>query len=111
MGGGKKTISGSDIRVERAPFNPIGTHQQNSSIDTAVTLNVPNTNPAPTKMLIQATSQGSVRYTLDGSAPTPTFGLRLIAGLAPTLLTIGPDTLIRVVGEAAGAVIDYVWGQ
>jgi len=111
MAGGKKTQQGSDARVGLAPFNPIGSHIQNSSIDIAVVLTRPNTNPTATKMLIQASGQNSVRYTLDGALPTPTFGLRLIATHDPTLLTVGPSTIITVVSEAAGAVIDYVWGQ
>jgi hypothetical protein len=111
MGGGKKTISGSDVRVELAPFNPIGSHIQNSSIDAVVALTPPNTPIRATKVIVQATGQNNIRYTVDGAAPTPTFGFRLLAGSDPIMVTLGPNTNIQVVSETAGAILDYVWGQ
>lgn len=111
MGGGKKTVSGSDARVELAPFNPIGTHLQDTTIAVATPLTPPNTPVQATKIIVQSTGQVSIRYTVDGAMPTPTFGFRLLAGSDPIMITIGPDTTLQVVGEAAGAIIDYVWGQ
>jgi len=111
MGGGKKTVSGSDVRVELAPFNPIGSHIQNDSIDVATPLTPPNTPILATKIIVQATSQNNIRYTVDGAMPTPTFGFRLLAGSDPIMITIGSHTAIQVVSEAAGAILDYVWGQ
>lgn len=111
MAGGKKTKGGPDTRVELAPFNPIGTHQQEDGLDVIVTLVVPNTPITPTKVLVQVLNQLNLRFTLDGSAPTPTFGFRLTAGRDPIMLTLGPDTVIQFIEEGAGAILEYVWGQ
>ena len=110
MGGGKKTVSGSDQRVELAPFNPIGSHTQNTSLDVLVTLTPPNTVPRATKLLVQAIDQ-NIRFTIDGAAPTPTFGFRLTAGDPVVMLTIGPNTVLQFTEEAAGSTLEYCWGQ
>ena len=110
MAGGKKTTGGSDTRVEQAPFNPVGTHHQETELDAVVALVPPNAEYPPTKVMVQVATQ-NVRFTLDGSAPTPVYGFFLTAGRDPIILTLGPDTNIQLFEEAAGAVLEYVWGQ
>lgn len=110
MAGGKKTQSGPDRRVTQAPFNPMGEHTQNSSLAAAVTIARPNVVPPISKIIVQAIDQ-NIRYTLDGSDPTPTFGFRLTATNDPITLGIGPNTSLRFVEEAATAVLTYVFGN
>jgi len=110
MAGGKKTEGGPDTRVELAPYNPLGTTLTRTDLTVARTLVRPNTNPTPTKLMVQAFAQ-NIRYTIDGSAPTPAFGFRLTATNDPTMITIGPDTLVQVIEEAATAELIYCWGQ
>lgn len=110
MAGGKKTIQGADQRVELAPLNPIGPHLQRADLATAQTLTPPVTNPMATMLLVQAFDQ-HIRYTIDGAAPLATFGFRLIFGSDPIMITIGPDTVIRIIEEAATATLEYIWGQ
>ena len=110
MAGGKKTKAGPDTRVELAPFNPLGTTRQRGDMTIVRQMLRPNWNPPATKLMVQAFTQ-NVRYTIDGSAPTPTFGFRLTAGNDPTILDYGPDTIIQVIEEAATAILAYCWGQ
>jgi len=111
MAGGKKTKGGPDTRVELAPFNPIGVHIQEEELGVIVTLVPPNVAIPPTKVLVQMRNQQNLRFTLDGSAPTPAFGFRLTAGRDPIMITLGPDTVVQFIEEAAGAILEYVWGQ
>ena len=111
MAGGKETESGPDTRVDLAPFNPIGTHQQNTELDVIVALVPPNTAIRATKIMVQIIAQQNLRYTLDGSAPTPTFGFRLTDARDPIVIPIGPDTSLQFIEEGAGGILEYVWGQ
>lgn len=111
MGGGKKTIQGPDARVELAPLNPIGSHQQRADLTVARTLTPPPvTHLQATKILVQAFDQ-HIRYTIDGAMPTATFGFRLIFGSDPIMITLGPDTILQFLEEAATATLQYIWGQ
>lgn len=110
MAGGRPTEGGPDKRVEIAPFNPQGTTRQRADMVTVQTVGRPNFAIPATKVMLQAFDQ-NVRFTLDGSAPTPTFGFRITAARDPIMVTFGPDTLIQVVEEAATATLVYCWGQ
>jgi hypothetical protein len=110
MGGGKKTVMGPDVRIELAPFFPIGDHTQRADLAAPITLPPPNTDPAPTKIIVQAFDQ-HIRYTIDGALPQPTFGFRLVFGSDPIMLTVAPGTVLRFCEEAATATLAYVWGQ
>lgn len=110
MAGGSKTKSGPDTRVELAPFNPIGTHHQETGLDVIVTLTPPNVAIPPTKVMVQVAAQ-NLRFTLDGTAPTGVFGFILTATKDPIIITLGPDTVIQFMEVAGGAILEYVWGQ
>jgi len=113
MAGGRKNQGGPDIRVDLAPFNPIGPHTQNASLATAQTIALPGAGTAAQRVdriIVQAFDQ-NIRYTLDGAAPTPTFGFRLTATNDPIMIPLGPDTLLRFIEEAATAILSYVWGE
>ena len=110
MAGGNPTVGGPDVRVDQAPFNPMGTHLENSAMADLQVLTPPTVNPPVTKIMVQAYDQ-NIRYTLDGTAPTPVFGFRLTAARDPVVLTIGPNTILQFFEEAATANLSYVWGN
>lgn len=110
MAGGKKTQGGPDRRVTQAPYNPMDQHTQNTSLATAQTIARLNVVPPISKIIIQAIDQ-NIRYTLDGSAPTVSFGFRLTAGNDPITLGIGPNTTLQFIEETATAVLTYQWGN
>ncbi|RLI51820.1 MAG: hypothetical protein DRP09_18840 [Candidatus Thorarchaeota archaeon] len=91
-----------------AGFSPLGSHTQNTSLSSVVTLTPPN--DAVTKLLIQATGK-NVRFTLDGTNPTTSKGFRLTVGDPALLIMIERGVTVKVIGEHNNAVIDYQWGQ
>ena len=91
-----------------AGFKPLGSHTQNSSLNSAVTLTPPN--DSVSKLLIQATGK-NVRFTLDGTTPTASKGFRLTVGDPALLIMLEKGTTIKVIGEHNNSVIDYQWGQ
>ena len=105
-----KNIAGPAQKVDLTVFQPLGTTRQRADMAAMQTMGRPNTNPTPTKVMLQAIAQ-NVRYTLDGSAPTPTFGFLLIAGAAPTVITYHQSTIIQVFEAAATATLVYCWGK
>lgn len=110
MSGGRKTTGGPDSRVGLAPFNPMGSHQQNATLTVATILTPPNVTPPITKIIVQSFDQ-NIRYTISGADPTPTFGFRLTATNDPIMIPIGPNTILQFVEEAATATLDYIWGN
>jgi hypothetical protein len=110
MAGGRKTRGGPDERVAVAPFNPMGSHTQRADLTVVRTLTPPIVNLPISKIIIQAFDQ-NIRYTLDGSDPTAGFGFRLTATGDPETLTIGPNTILKFLEEAATATLSFVWGN
>ena len=106
-----KRIAGPATKTDLTIFQPIGTHQQRADLAAVQTLARPNTDPTPTKLMVQVTGQNNIRYTLDGSVPTAAFGFVLLAGAAPTVLTHHQSTVIQVIEEAATATLIYCWGH
>ena len=106
-----KNILGSAQKVDLTIFQPLGPTLQRADLAAVQTLARPNTDPTPTKLMVQVTGQNNVRYTLDGSMPTPAFGFSLIAGGAATVLTIHQSTTVQVVEAAATATLTYCWGH
>jgi len=96
-------------------FNPIGANAQSTAgssvgAGTSVTLTAPTD---ASKLLMQAFVQ-SCKFTLDESAPG-TFstgnGFELTAGDPPMLIPIKAGQDIKIVQEAAGAVVNYQFGN
>jgi len=83
-------------------LNPIGAHTTDSTISAATTI-TPEANSD--YVVIQAFTQ-AVRYTLDGTTPTATTGFR-IAAADSDILSIGPNTLIKVIEETASASVQW----
>ena len=113
MAGGRKNQGGPDKRVDLSPFNPIGSHQQNASLATVVTISPPGSGSTARqvdRIQVQAFDQ-NIRFTVDGSDPTTTFGFRLTATNDPIMIKIGPNTTLKFVEETATATLSYVWGQ
>ena len=88
------------------PFVPVGSHTQDTTIDTATTISPP---AGATKLLIQAYAQ-NIRYRLDGTDPTTTVGFRLQVADGPTTISVASSATVIIISETAGAVADYQWG-
>jgi len=106
-----KRIAGPATKTDLTIFQPIGTHQQRADLAVVQTLARPNTDPTPTKLMVQVVGQSNVRFTIDGSMPTPAFGFRLTTGDAAVIITIHQSTVIQVIEEAATATLNYCWGH
>lgn len=82
----------------------IGSHTKNSSLATAVVIDIPRT---ATRIVIQASGQ-NVRYTLDGTTPTATLGYRLSSlDVTPRTINVEGEYILTVIEEASGGIINY----
>lgn len=97
----------SSIQSVKIHFLPIGAHNSGLDISTAQML---TPDPNATTILLQALVK-NVRYTLDGTMPTPTLGFQLVAGDPPVLLALTSCTCLKVIEEAATASLQYQWGK
>ena len=95
-------------RVMVLTFTPVGAHGSisDSSLSDAAALNRP---AGTTKLLIQAFDQ-NVRFTLDGSEPAAAVGFQLKAGDPPLQIPMSAGVTVKVIEEAASAVLQYQWG-
>lgn len=85
-------------------FSLIGSHTQNSSLSSAVTVTLTS---GANGLLVQCTGT-NVRYTLDGTTPTSTTGFVLYATANPVLLLASSDdTQFKFIESAASAVLIY----
>lgn len=95
-------------------FTPVGGHIAGTVISSAAVI-MPGRmgveDPAD-KVLIQTTSQ-NIRYTLDGTIPTPTVGFQLKSTDPPKQIIIRPETggvVLTVIEEAGGALLQVQFG-
>jgi hypothetical protein len=63
----------------------------------------------PPACFLQATTQ-NIRWTIDGSAPTATYGMLLVAGADPFFYA-GPLNQLRFVQVASGAVLNVTYSD
>lgn len=89
------------IRV--GPYVTVGAHTQNASLGGIVSIPVPE---GANGLLVQAITQ-NIRYTLDGSGPTPTKGFRLTAGNDPILIPLTEGKAVKFTQETATATLEY----
>lgn len=88
-----------------APFAPVGAHARNATLSAAVTL----TAPAGANTLWVTVETQNVRVRFDGTSPTATTGVLWYAGQT-YILAVSALQAIKVIEEAASAVINYQWG-
>lgn len=91
----------------QAPFAlPQGAHAQATSTGTTDvhTINA----PASAKGFLFTAQNNGAYFTFDGTAPSSTNGLHVVAGAAPVFIPLGKN--ITFASDAAGnAVINVVW--
>lgn len=93
-----------DLSQNPNAFQPVGAHTQNAVLGSAVTLSLPD---GANAFLMQVTGQ-SIKYTLDGSAPTTTRGFTLYPTGTPVIVYLPSNgTTVRVIETAATATLDY----
>jgi hypothetical protein len=105
---GQQSVVTNDI------FTPVGSHIAGTDISSATVImpgNMGVTGQAD-KVVIQTTAQ-NIRYTLDGTTPTPTVGFQLKSTDPPRQIIIRPETggvVLTVIEEAGGAVLQVQFG-
>lgn len=105
----EKMLGGPSQPVKIGPFNPLGSHQRQALSDAAAFS--PGGQPkGGWQMRVQALTQ-SVSYTLDGTAPTAAIGFTLTAGDSAIVITLGSNSQPRFIAIAAGAILQYQWGE
>lgn len=85
----------------------VGSHTQNNTMSSAVSITVPDTAGL---MMVSAITQ-NVRFTLDGTTPTATKGFQIKAGEPFLLVPVEPGSTVKVIEETATAVLDYQFLQ
>lgn len=98
-----------DVEVKRwYPFVPVGSHTQNSSMSSAVSVTV---TAGATQWMAQAQTK-NVRVTFDGTTtPTASKGFQIKAGNAATIWPVVGGATIMFIEEEATAVLDYQFGR
>jgi hypothetical protein len=92
------------------PFTPAANQTHQSSPVPAAVIE-PNIPQGVYEIRMQAVTQ-NVRYTLDGTDPTPTSGFVLVAGNDPiTIPIIIGRTRLKFIQAAAGAILEYQFGE
>jgi len=89
------------------PFNPLGAHVRQTSLGSVYT-------PAPPSgagMCVVQALGANVRFTLDGTDPSATFGFQLATGDVERVLPIGSATVLKFIQEAAGAEVQLQFGN
>lgn len=94
------------VGAGQLPLTPVGAHTVNSSLSSAVTLTAP---AGANALLIQALVQ-NVRFTLDGTTPTASIGFQMPAGNPAVIIDLSATTVVKVIQETSGAIIQYQFG-
>jgi hypothetical protein len=85
-------------------FLPVGNHQR-VGVDTAQAL----TAPAKASIIFIQAEVGTIRYRIDGQTATATSGLRLAPNEGERRFDLYQGVSISVIGEAAGAFVNFIW--
>jgi hypothetical protein len=87
---------------------PLSAHVALSALASVNSLTVPD--GGARKLLFQVTT-GAVRVTFDGTTPTASVGFRFAtdATAVPTFFHVSSSTVIKVIEETAGSVVQYQW--
>lgn len=95
-------------------FTTVGSHIAGTDISSATVI-MPGpmgVTDSADKAILQTTAQ-NIRYTLDGTTPTPTVGFQLKSTDPPRQIIIRPETggvILTVIEEAGGAVLQVQFG-
>ena len=98
---GNRDSSGNPVDFS---LSVIGSHSSTLDVSTAKTI----IKPAGAAAILVQTITQNVRFTLDGSTPTTTHGFQLATGNIPITIPV-PGASIKVIEEAATAVLQYQW--
>ena len=87
-------------------FHPLGAHQSATDYSSAVTVTIPT---GADRFMIQTVTQ-NIRFTLDGTAPTTTKGFQIKAGEYPGVFPLHNESVLKIIEEAATAVVELQFG-
>ena len=94
--------------VDELQFEPVGAHSSGLDISSAV---APTRPAGATKLMIQVIDENA-RYTLQAdSIPTTSAGFKLVSGNDPYILHIHPNSVFRLIEEAATCIPQLQWGK
>ncbi len=100
------TSGTTTVITDRQTLTPVASgFTSGRNISAATTLTPPS---GATKLLVQTITQ-NIRYTIDGTSPTASLGFQLRAGDPPIVIPVWPGTTIKVIQEAATAVLTEQW--
>lgn len=83
----------------------VGSHTQDT-VDTATQLTPPD---GARTLLVQAIGR-IIKYTLDGTTPTPNLGFNLLQDEI-ILIQVVPNMILTFIEEKVGGSIEYQWGD
>jgi len=95
--------------VYQKPFDPMTsyTHQSHTLGASAEVIYQP---PGANVIRFQALAQ-NIRYTLDGTIPTAASGFQMAASAVPLTLELTESTILTVIREQSGAILQYEFGE
>ncbi len=83
-----------------------GTHQQISAATLATAQRIPI--PAGGAQIVMQATTANIRYTIDGTDPTPTVGFRLLSNASgPTTIDLPAAATVKVILESGYPVLEY----
>lgn len=100
---------GSSISIKIAPFNPMGAHVS-VVLSATVSYSAQARPNGASLILVQAITQ-NIRFRLDGVAPTTTVGFQIVKSDPAMIIPIGSNSRPMFIAEAAGAILNYQWGD
>lgn len=80
-----------------------GSHTQNGTLSSAVTLTIP---AGATGVYVQALTQ-NINFTMEGTTPTSTVGFTLVANDPVLAIPITTRTVLKFIEVAASATLKY----
>ncbi len=100
-----------DQIFELYPVTPAADEEHQTSIMDVGVVIEPNIPKHVWGVLVQALGE-DIRYTIDGTDPTPTSGFRLTNGNDPIQIPIvGGRTVLKFIPEGADAQLELMWTE
>ena len=78
-----------------------------TSVDSVTTVSA----PLGANVIIFQAEGGTIRYTLDGSNPSASFGFRLAVADGERRLDLPAGAVLKFIGEASGFFVNYQWAK
>jgi hypothetical protein len=94
-------------RFEFPALHAVGAHISDTDMTAVHTM----TPPAGARRLVAQALDENVRFRLDGGDPSTSVGFQLKAGDPPLEIMVPTNVVLKMIGEAPGAILEYMWAQ